>query len=248
MKRTALILALLVSLALPSIAHAGYPLCEPVRIEPECAFNIQREHEAAEAAAAEAQKAAAEAAAAAAKAAQEQAELQAPATILDVTVRSHHWGSYGEPGETDITATSSPNALIDITASAAYTLEFGRASLAVLWSCHRRGQIVRYTVEAQGGEGTPPLVRTGTFKIALSSRWCAAARRREASENARIRAEEHKETAERAQHEREQRQHEIEHFETNCRALGGIPVEIQIGGHPWVVCHNKTGGIINVPL
>ena len=210
-----LLAALLTLLAVPAIAHASEPgLCPAPAGSPSYVVEV-----CAEVAAEEAKKAA--------EAAKKAGE-QAPATFLDVTVRSHHGSSYGEPGRTDIAMTTSPYARITFTGDHGagtyrfqqqlagwyaveedgelWKAEHGPAVDTIHWSCHRRGQTVHYTVQAQGGSG-PPLVRTGDFKIVLSARWCAAAKRRESSEEARQHAkneaqerEERKEAAEKHQH------------------------------------------------
>jgi hypothetical protein len=256
MRRLAPLLAILAlaagTLAAPAVAHAESFNCS-IRLEPFCAEDIKKEAE-------EAAK---------------KAEEQAPATFLDVTVRSHHGSSYSEPGQTRISVTTSPYVVVTMPGAHSNISGFrqlpegkvetsggepvankepgesgesmsGTAFFALGWSCHFRGQTIHFTVQAQGGTG-PPLVHTGTFKVALSARWCAAAKRREreqASRDTRERqkteAKERKEAAENAQRERE-------HYEVNCRAIGGTPVEISTSEGNRVVCHSKTGGVIPVP-
>jgi chemotaxis protein histidine kinase CheA len=226
--------------------------------------------------AAEAVAAAAKAAAKAAAEAAKKAEEQAPATLLDVKVRSEHGDSYADPGWTYITIKSTPYVPITFTgdhgmgashfrlfpgtegivfrqlpghkieANGNGTAVAGAANIEVEWSCHRRDQTIHFTVQAQGGSG-PPLVRTGHFKIAVSGRWCAAAKRREGREDARQRAERHAEERKEAAERAEKHRHEVERYETNCRAIGGIPVEISTSEGNRIVCHSKTGGVIPVP-
>jgi len=124
----------------------------------------------------------------------------------------------------------------------------GAAGINVRWSCRLRGQTIHFTVQSLGGSG-PPLVRTGTFRIRLTARWCVAAKRRESSEEARHRAEERQEAAERARREKEAQRHELEQWETNCRKLGGTVVWLHVGSAGAVapVCRGPNGGTIEVP-
>lgn len=256
----------------PACIEAPYPVTFPKAPE-ECA----QEHKAAEQKAAEeAAKAAAKAAEEAAKAAEEQApatrlELKAYSRHGDsyaepgqtnIAVESTPYiritftGSHGVgtsrfrllPGTEGITEpieTGDVYWTYPIKASHGVLVP-GDAGINVRWSCQLRGQTIHFTVRAVGGSG-PPLVRTGVFKIRLTARWCAAAKRRENSGKARIRAEERQEAAEHVRREREKHQHEIERYETNCRAIGGIPVEISTSEGRRIVCHSKTGGVIPVP-
>jgi hypothetical protein len=223
--------------------------------------------EAAEAVAAAA-KAAAKAAQEAAKAQAQAAAEQAPVTFLQVRVRGHHGHFYTGPGYSEILISTTPYARITATGNhaivgfvggptanevVAKTLRFrlegdalgergGQETLLVWWSCRHPGETVRYTVTAVGGSGLP-LVRAGHFKVPISGRWCATAKRREVAERRQVEAEE---TAQR-QHEYEREVREVEHYEANCRAIGGIPVKISTRQGNRIVCHSKTGGVIPVP-
>jgi hypothetical protein len=211
---------------------------------------------------------AAKAAAEAAKAAAKKAEEQAPATLLRLAVRSYHGSSYSGPGQTDIAISTTPYARVTVTGDhGVKTFRFqqlvegqiedeeslsgpgpapGPAINTIYWSCHLRGQTIHYTVKAQGSTG-PPLVRTGAFKITLSARWCATAKRREDRQTRRDTRERQKTEAEERKEAAAKHQHEVERYETNCRAIGGTPVEISTSEGNRIVCHSKTGGVIPVP-
>jgi hypothetical protein len=255
----------------PACIEAPYPSTFPKAPE-ECA----QEHQAAEKKAAEeAVKAAEEAAKIAAKTAEEQAPAPVLAVkvfshhgdsfaepgvtaisvnstpYVRVTFRSDHGMGTSRfrllPGNEGITEPIETGAVYNTyPIKGDHGVVAGAAGINMAWSCHLRGQTIHFTVRALGGSGAP-LVHTGSFKIGLSARWCAAAKQTENSENARHRAEERKEAAEHVRHEREKRQHEVERFETNCRAIGGIPVEISTSEGRRTVCHSKTGGVIPVP-
>ncbi len=211
--------------------------------------------EAAEQTAARAKEAAEQAAARAREAAE-----RAPATRLEVKLRSHHGGFYGEPGHTDIFITATPYAHLAFTADHGLGKKHWRqpggkagedeeeanegevGHIIIRWSCRHPGETVHYSVQALGGSGSP-LVRREHFKEPLSRQWCAAAKRREQREA----TEERQHQAEERREEAAQRRHAVEHFETNCRAIGGTPVEISTSEGRQVVCRSKNGGIIPVP-
>jgi hypothetical protein len=126
----------------------------------------------------------------------------------------------------------------------------------IRWSCRHPRETIHYTVTAQGGSG-PPLAYTGDFTIPLSARWCAATKQRErrehvatARDEARGRAEEHREATERARREAEALHHELEQWEANCRKLGGTVVWLHVGSTGAVapVCRGPNGGTIEVPV
>jgi len=243
-------LAVLALLTIPAIAHAEDPFSGCALEEPIVCAAERKE---------------------AAEESSKKTEEQAPATLLNVTVRSHHGSFYGDPGHTDITVTTSPYARVTVTVGTGHVrwrqmpngtivtpdeervatpdyegTEPGPGFVAVSWRCRDRGQTVHFSVQAQGGSG-PPLMRTGHFKIPLTARWCAAAKHKEQTEIARHHVEERKKAAEHARREREKYQHEVERYETTCRAIGGIPVEIHTSEGNRIVCHSKTGGVITVP-
>jgi hypothetical protein len=121
------------------------------------------------------------------------------------------------------------------------------------WSCAKPGQIVSYVITARGtpagAVGQTKLTRRGQFRTG-SRWWCGQARRIEMSET-RLREAMRRQAGEEqrleVEAERQRREAERRHYEANCRAIGGIPAEIQIGGENRVVCHSKTGGLIPVP-
>jgi hypothetical protein len=67
----------------------------------------------------------------------------------------------------------------------------------------------------------------------------------------------HREAEARSQEDREVREHyesearaereRVEHFERNCRIIGGTPVHLEAEGKPWVFCRKQGGGLIPVP-
>jgi hypothetical protein len=245
------LLALIVS---PVAAHAENPFgsCPaPPRTPLEAELNLHSAWE--EACAEEATREAAE---------------HAPATLLEVKVRSHRGTSYSEPGHTDIAIKATPFARVTFTGDhGTKTMHFQAGveneatggvpdGVRIRWSCRSPGPTtIHYTVIAQGGSG-PPLTRTGTFTITLSARWCVFAKRREhrehateATEEAHHRAEERKEAAEQAHREQEAQRHELEQWEGNCRKLGGTVVRLHVGSHGATVpvCRGPSGGTIEVP-
>ena len=129
--------------------------------------------------------------------------------------------------------------------------------LNVPWSCQHRRSVYHYTIEAIGMYSGEPIVRAGQVGLAQrSARWCAAAKRKEAAENGRKRAEENRHYAERIRHEREGRERHAQEeaareqlFETNCRAIGGTPVRVQSvqTGNEIIVCRSPGGGTLPVP-
>lgn len=248
------LVALAALIASPVAAHAENPFgsCPaPPRTPLEVELNLHTAWE--EACAEEATREAAE---------------QAPATVLEVTVRSHHGTAYGEPGHTDIRIKTTPFANVTFAGDHRTKTMHFRAGVEneatggvpdgvrIRWSCRSPGPTtIHYTVTAQGGSGTP-LAHTGTFTIALSARWCANTKRREhqehvreAIEEAHHRAEERKEVAEQAHREQEAQRHELEQWEANCRKLGGTVVKLHVGSHGATapVCRGPNGGTIEVP-
>jgi hypothetical protein len=268
------VVGLIAFFAFPVVSRAEgiYPACFPNPPSQEWVERCAAERKSGQEAEQLAAEAAARPAAAAAREAAIAAEKQAPAARLVVRAFSRHGASYAEPGLTAFSITSSLYAHITFrgdhgTGSSRFqfvpaTEEEGgiteagetgdvfdthliprapapEAQVNIRWSCRLRGQLIHYTVQAQGGSG-PPLVSTGVFRIRLTARWCIAAKHRESSEEAHHRAEERKEAA-------EAHRHELERYETNCRAIGGTPVEISTSEGRRVVCHSKTGGVIPVP-
>jgi hypothetical protein len=248
------ILATFVAFASPVAAHAENPFgsCPaPPRTQLEVELNLHSAWE--EVCAEEATREAAE---------------QAPATFLEVKVRSHHGTSYSEPGHTDIAIKATPFARVTFTGDHSTKTMHFRAGVEneatgsvpdgvrVLWSCRDPGPTtIHYTVTAQGGSGSP-FTHTGDFTIALSARWCAAAKRRERREHAREaigeahhRAEERKEAAEQAHREQQAQRHELEQWEANCRKLGGTVIRLHVGSHGAIVpvCRGPNGGTIEAP-
>jgi hypothetical protein len=134
------------------------------------------------------------------------------------------------------------------------------ATMIVPWSCRGQhvGRTITFYISEQGGSGAP-LEYVGHFKEGISRKWCSAAKRKRehqehvARTRARARAK-HREI-ERIRREREERERqqaeerfEEHRFESNCRAVGGIPVTVLNSEHRWViVCRSKAGGTIPVP-
>jgi hypothetical protein len=242
----AIVLAAL-AFAFPVAAHAENPFgsCPaPPRTQLEVELNLHSAWE--EVCAEEATREAAE---------------QAPATVLDVKVRSHHGTSYSEPGHTDITIKTTPFAHVTFTGDhGTRTMHFQASveneatggvpdGVRIRWSCRPPGPTaIHYTVTTQGGSG-PPLTRTGTFTIALSARWCASAKRRERREHAKEAIEEARHRAEERKEAAEQAHRELDQWEANCRKLGGTVVRLHVGSHGATVpvCRAPNGGTIQVP-
>jgi putative hemolysin len=242
-------------------AGAGAPLAHGERFFPSCGLSGSLEWE--ERCAQEHHIAEEEAHAQAAEEAKK-AEEAAPPALLEVAVHSHHGSSYSEPGYTVIAIFTSPYAYATFKgghASGGFRqlpndeIETDEGELVersmgwgyrVPWSCKQRGQTIAWTVEAHNTD-PPSLVRTGTFVVALSAHWCAAAKHIELVRDAEQRAARRRAEAKEHEEAVKQRAREVARFETNCRAIGGIPVEVETSKGPWVVCHSKTGGIIEVP-
>ena len=127
------------------------------------------------------------------------------------------------------------------------------------WSCNQGRYSISYRVTASGVvqsgeivEPTPTFVKRGRITIGRTHRWCREAKVREAQERAAARrryAEEVRRTeeAEResARFERERIEGEVDHFETNCRAIGGIPVTIDEGSK--TVCKSPQAAPCSSP-
>lgn len=135
-----------------------------------------------------------------------EAAEHAPATLLEVVVRSHHGTTYSHPGRTDIAVKTTPFAHVTLTADHGVGTqryqsgvqevdpvpdivppdqeeqeEDARArtgEFVVRWSCHHPRETIHYTVTSQGGAGAP-LTSNGTFTVTLSAKWCATAKQRE---------------------------------------------------------------------
>jgi hypothetical protein len=91
-----------------SCIEAQYPSSYPGAVE--ACEQERRQH------AEEAAKAATEEAQQATQQATQEAEERAPATVLEVTVRQRHGGSYSHPGRTEIVVKTTPFATVTITA------------------------------------------------------------------------------------------------------------------------------------
>ena len=134
------------------------------------------------------------------------------------------------------------------------------ATMIVPWSCRGQhiGRTVTFYVTEQGGSG-PPLEYVGHFKEGITKQWCSATKRKREHEESvartRARARGKRHYIERIRREREERERqqaeerfEEHRFETNCRAIGGIPVTVLNSEDRWViVCRSHAGGTIPVP-
>jgi hypothetical protein len=126
----------------------------------------------------------------------------------------------------------------------------------VPWSCRGRsvGRTITFYISEIGGSG-PPLEYVGHFKEGTTKRWCTAEKRKREREEGAARARTRRHYAERIRREREERERqqaeerfEEQRFESNCRAIGGIPVTVLNSEHRWViVCRSRSGGTIPVP-
>lgn len=134
------------------------------------------------------------------------------------------------------------------------------ATMIVPWSCRGQhvGRAITFYITEQGGSG-PPLEYVGHFKEGITKQWCSATKRKREHEESvartRARARGKRHYIERIRREREERERrqaeerfEEHRFETNCRAIGGIPVTVLNSEHRWViVCRSRAGGTIPVP-
>jgi hypothetical protein len=174
---------------------------------------------------------------------------QASITFLWVKTVSHRLGSTATPGATEIEVGTNQYANVTVTIEGHGWTRRYRASakardVTFNWSCQHTGTR-HYIVTAVGGSG-PSLRRSGQFGT-VSSRWCAETRRYEAEANRQTR-EEKQHAVEGEQHQAEEKhRREVERFETNCRKLGGTPIELQTSEGSEIYCRGKNGGVIQVP-
>lgn len=129
---------------------------------------------------------------------------------------------------------------------------FGGDAVEVEWSCAHPGTVYDYVVSAEDSH-EEHFEQRGTFKGA-SRWWCHEARLLEDKE---LRTHERQVLRELAalerkerethQHEEERRQRELTHYEANCRAEGGIPTTLNVGGTDVRACRSQTGGLLAVP-
>jgi hypothetical protein len=177
------------------------------------------------------------------------AALKRPVTRLSVRSIGHNSGSSYGPGYTRLRVTTSPFAHVSVKLSrrghATYHVEWGEQATAVAidvpWSCASPGGIYRYVVSARTNVGKT-LTRSGRFSPVSPDR-CRFLKRREAE----ARARENRETQEGYEREARAERQRVEHFEHNCRVIGGTPAELEAEGKPLVVCRKQGGGLIPVP-
>jgi hypothetical protein len=190
------------------------------------------------------------------------AEGAQPVAALDTAIYSHHGRSYAHPGRTSVELVATPEArfmtaieLGNNTELQWLAGEFPENTFVQPWDCRQPKRVFHYTLTARAEVGAT-LTTKVTFHAQLSAHWCAVAKRREARQRAEAerraaeqRAAERRrsEEAEResAKIERERIEGEQHHFEANCRAVGGTPVEID--GGTKIVCKGPNGGAIIVP-
>ena len=172
-----------------------------------------------------------------------------PVKHLSVKAAAHAGHSSSDPGYTNLDLNTAPYAHITIKLSRyghiTEHLEWGESSKAVAmvipWSCNSPGGTYNYTITAKSNVGKA-LTRRGHFSP-VSVRRCHEYEAKEAEAHAR---HEHEVIAGYEQEAREERERR-ERYETNCRKLGGEPVELQVGGEYRIYCRAPGGGTIPVP-
>lgn len=172
-----------------------------------------------------------------------------PVKHLLVSAVAHTGHSRNDPGYTNLDLNTSPYAHITIKLSRyghiTQHLEWGESSKAVAmvipWSCNSPGSTYSYTVTAKSNVGKA-LTRRGHFNPVSVGR-CHEYEAKEAEARARHEREVIAGYEQEAREERERR----ERYETNCRKLGGQPVELEVGGEYRIYCRAPGGGTIPVP-
>jgi hypothetical protein len=223
----------------------------------ERAAEVKREQEAAAKKKYEEEAPAREAAAEAANIARYNAEVAAakarahkkPVTHLSVSAVAHARHSRNDPGYTNLSLNTSPYAHIVIKLSRyghiTQHLEWGGSAKAVAvvipWSCNSPGGTYRYTITAKSNVGRV-WIRRGAFSpVSVGRCHEYEAQEREAREQ-----HEREVIAGYEREAREERERR-ERYETNCRKLGGEPVELNVGGEYRIYCRAPGGGTIPVP-
>lgn len=230
---------------------------EKATAEAERAAEVKKEQEAAAKQKYEEEAPAREAAEATAAQEKREAEVAAakaqahkrPVTHLSVDAATHDGHSRKDPGYTNFDLNTSPYAYLTIKLSryghVTYHLEWGAHSKAVAvvipWSCNSPGSTYTYTVTAKSGVGKT-WKRVGHFNPVSIAR-CHEYEAQEAEARARHERQVIAGYEQEAREERERR----ERYETNCRKLGGEPVELQVGGEYRIYCRAPGGGTIAVP-
>jgi hypothetical protein len=182
-------------------------------------------------------------------AARRAAALSRPVRKLSVHAVSHNGGTSGDPGYANLDVATSPFAHVTVRLSryghATYHIEWGEHTAAVAvvipWSCRSPSGTYRYVVTARTNVGHA-LVRKGRFSPVSVAR-CHLLERQEAE----AREQENREAREKYEREVQAERQRVEHFEHNCRVLGGTPVVIEVGGEPRIYCRGPNGGILLVP-
>jgi hypothetical protein len=185
----------------------------------------------------------------AALAAQRAAAHKRPVRHLSVKPVTHTGHSSTDPGYTDLDITTSPYAHVVVKLSryghSTEHFEWGSHSTEVAevirWSCKSPGGTYRYVITARSNVG-PTLTRHGHF-APVSVTTCHQYEQKEAEARA---SHEREAIAGYEQEVREERERR-ERYETNCRKLGGEPVELQVGSEYRIYCRAPGGGTIPVP-
>ena len=172
-----------------------------------------------------------------------------PVTHLSVSAVAHHRHSRNDPGYTNLDLNTSPYAhiLIKLSRYGHITehLEWGGSTKAVAmvvpWSCKSPGGTYSYTITAKSNVGRT-WTRRGQFSPVSVSR-CHEYEAKEQEARERHDREVLAGYEQEAREERERR----ERYETNCRKLGGEPVELNVGGEYRIYCRAPGGGTIPVP-
>jgi hypothetical protein len=172
-----------------------------------------------------------------------------PVKHLTVRAVAHSGHSKNAPGYTNLDLNTSPYTHITIRLAryghVTEHLEWGGSSMAVAmvipWSCKSPGSTYSYTVTAKSNVGRA-ITRRGHFTpVSVSRCHEYEAQEREAQER-----HEHEVIAGYEREAREERERR-ERYESNCRKLGGEPVELNVGGEYRIYCKAPGGGTIPVP-
>lgn len=188
-----------------------------------------------------------------------------PVTALRAVVTAHPENTtgidaYTNAGYTSVELVSTPEAAYETATDAAtdthlkwLTEEAENGPLIVKqpWECAHPHQSFTYVLTARATVGAT-ITTTVHFHAELTARWCTKHKELAEQASRRIQKEEAAERRRTEENERisaETERHRIEgaqkHYEANCRAIGGAPVEID--GGTKIVCRAPNGGVLIVP-
>jgi hypothetical protein len=177
-----------------------------------------------------------------------------PLTSLKVKAVAVPGSTYKYPGYTAFHITAAPFARVRITlqrgkSKSAYAMAWGTRAFGVHsvdWKCPSAGpRQVKYEVWARDGFGARRAV-TGTFQV-VGAGACETMRRKEEAARARAQAAATARARRAAAAAAAAAQSRVNRYKSNCWALGGTPVLLQLwSGKTWF-CRSPYGGTMYVP-